>query len=65
MTAEQLASRNAAIKRAWDDPLRRAIARARRVKVIARDASPKAYNAYHRNYRKRCSRHAAFKTLYA
>lgn len=64
MTAEQLASRNEAIKRAWDDPLRRAIARARASKIISRNASRDAYNAYHRAYRQRC-RPRADRVLYA
>lgn len=64
MTGEQLAKRNQAIRQAWDDPLRRAVARARASKLISRNVSREAFNAYHRNYRRRC-RPCAERVLYA
>jgi hypothetical protein len=49
MTPEQLERRNAAIRRAWDDPLRLALAR----KPNSKRSSQEAYNAYYREYRRR------------
>lgn len=53
MTSEQLARRNAAIRAAWDDPLRRALMRAKKEKPGSKRSSDEAYNAYYREYRKR------------
>lgn len=53
MTPEQLARRNAAIRLTWEDPLRRALMRARKEKAGSKRSSRKAYNAYYRAYRKR------------
>ena len=50
MTPEQLARRNAAIKAAWDDPLLRAIVRAKMERPGSRGSSQEAYNAYFREY---------------
>ena len=49
MTPDQLARRNAAIRLAWEDPLRLALAR----KAGSKRSSREAYNAYYREYRKR------------
>ena len=59
MTPEQLAARNAAIRAAWDDPLRRALMRAKKEKPDSRSSSREAYNAYFRNYRARAKMAAA------
>jgi hypothetical protein len=53
MTPEQLERRNAAIRRAWDDPLRRALLSHLKTKEGSRRSSRAAYNAYFRAYRKR------------
>ena len=53
MTQEQLAARNAKIKAAWDDPLRRALQSAKHAKPGSKRSSREAYNAYYRAYRKR------------
>lgn len=53
MTPEQLRARNAAIKRAWDDPLVRALAGAKKTKPGSRSSSREAYNAYFRAYRRK------------
>jgi len=58
MTSAQLEARNAAIRRAWDDPLTRALQSARLSKPGSKRSSPAAYNAYYREYgRKRRERH--------
>jgi hypothetical protein len=62
VTAEQLAARNAAIRRAWDDPLRRALMSAKKQKPGSRASSREAFNAYFRDYRRR--RRANFETLH-
>ena len=53
MTREQIEARNAAIRAAWDDPLRRALMSAVKSKPGSKRSSRKAYNAYYRAYRKR------------
>ena len=53
MTAAQLAARNAAIRAAWDDPLLRALMRAKKEKPGSKRSSRAAYNAYYREYRRR------------
>jgi hypothetical protein len=52
MTPEQLAARNARIREAWDDPLRRALQRAKKV-AGGRRESREATLAYYRAYRAR------------
>ena len=53
MTPEQLANRNAAIRRAWDDPLLRALVSAKMSRPGSKRSSRQAYNAYYREYRRR------------
>jgi hypothetical protein len=53
VTPEQLEARNAAIKLAWDDPLRRALMSAAKSKPGSKRSSKEAYNEYYRRYRKR------------
>lgn len=53
MTSEQLARRNAAIRAAWDDPLLRALVRAKMEKPGSKRSSRAAYNAYYRDYYRR------------
>lgn len=53
MTPEQLKRRNEAIRKAWDDPLRRALMRAKKEQPNSKRSSDEAYNAYYREYRKR------------
>jgi hypothetical protein len=51
VTREQLEARNAAIRLAWDDPLRRAL----QSKRLRKESQPSQYddhNEYHRWYRK-------------
>lgn len=46
--------RNAAIRKAWDDPLRRAIERARNpTQPGSKRSSRKAFNEYYRQYRRK------------
>jgi hypothetical protein len=49
MTPEQLEARNAAIRAAWEDPLRLALAR----KPDSKRSSPEAARAYYRDYYRR------------
>jgi hypothetical protein len=51
VTPEQLKARNDAIREAWEDPLRLALARMK-TKPGSKRSSREAYNAYYRNYRK-------------
>lgn len=53
MSPEQLAARNAAIKSAWEDPLRRAFMAAKKRKPGSKRSSREAYNAYMRAYRRK------------
>lgn len=53
MTTEQLARRNEAIRKAWDDPLLCALARAAKQKPNSKRSSRSAYNAYYKAYRAR------------
>lgn len=53
MTQEQLDARNEAIRRAWDDPLRRALMSHAKRKEGSKRSSRKAYNEYMREYRAR------------
>ena len=53
MTPEQLEARNTAIRKAWDDPLRRALASAQKTKPGSKlDMTRKEYNAWYREYRR-------------
>jgi hypothetical protein len=52
MTPEQLHARSEAIRRAWDDPLRRALMSAKKTRG-GKYSSVEAYNAYYREYRRR------------
>lgn len=53
MSPEQLAARNAAIKAAWDSPLRRELMAAKKRKPGSKRSSREAYNAYMRAYRRK------------
>lgn len=51
MTPAQLAARNDAIRRAWDDPLRRSLLSAKKMKPGSKLLmSRKEYNAWYRDY---------------
>jgi hypothetical protein len=53
MSPEALEARNAAIRKAWDDPLRRALMSVAKGGVTGRRRSRAALNAYYRNYLKK------------
>ena len=70
MTPAQLEARNAAIRAAWDDPLKRALMRRRTERTQFKQRGPKLakddYNAYYRAYMKQWrARRAAKKRVAA